>query len=72
MGQYMLFFVICQKLKKIWHFEILLNTGPYAAGHFKVLFALHWRPSKLHESMGYHGKSKCLLEYCNEKLASST
>ncbi len=23
---------------KLWHFEILLNTGTYAAGNFKVLF----------------------------------
>ncbi len=28
--------------------------------------------SKLCDNIGYHGKSKCLLEYCNEKLASST
>ncbi len=27
-------------------------------------------PSKLYDNIGYHGKSKCLLEY--EKLASST
>ncbi len=30
----------------------------------------HWSPSILYENIGYHGKSKCLLEYCNEKLAS--
>ena len=23
---------------KLWHFEIFLNTGPYATGNFKVLF----------------------------------
>ncbi len=32
----------------------------------------HCSPSKLYENIGYHGKSKCLLENCNEKLASST
>ncbi len=32
----------------------------------------HWRPSKLYDNIGSHGKSKYLLEYCNEKLASST
>ena len=32
----------------------------------------HWSPSKLNDNIGYHDKSKCLLEYCNEKLASST
>ncbi len=33
----------------------------------------HWSPSKLYENIGYIGcrrKSECLLEYCNEKLAS--
>ncbi len=28
----------CQKLQKLWHFEIFLNTGPCTAGIFKVLF----------------------------------
>ncbi len=67
---------------KLWHFEILINTGPYAAGNFKVLFLpqfslepvytlYHWSPSTLYDNIGYHDKSKCLLEYCNEKLASS-
>ncbi len=32
----------------------------------------HWIPSKFYENIGYHGKSKCLLEYRNQKLASST
>ncbi len=31
----------------------------------------HWSLSKLYDNIGYHSKSKCLLEYCNEKLASS-
>ncbi len=54
---------ICQKLKKqIWHFEISLITGPCGAGNFKLLFfqKFHWGRSKLHENIGYHGKSKCL------------
>ncbi len=33
MGQYRLFH--CQTFKKLWHFKIFLNTGPYAAGNFK-------------------------------------
>ncbi len=32
----------------------------------------HWNPSKLYDNIGYHGKSKGLLEYWNQKLASST
>ncbi len=32
----------------------------------------HWNPPKLYDTIGYHGKFKCLLEYCNEKLTSST
>ena len=34
----LLFWRSAKKLKKVWHFEIFLNTGPYAAGNFKVLF----------------------------------
>ncbi len=54
----------------------LAQDHMHAAGIFKVLFALqinfHWSPSKLYDNFAYHGKSKCLLEYCNQKLASST
>ena len=32
----------------------------------------HWSPPKLCDNISYHGKLKCLLEYCNVKLASST
>ena len=32
----------------------------------------HWSVPKLYENIGYCGKSKCLLEYCHERLASST
>ena len=32
----------------------------------------HWSPSKLYDNIAYHSKSKCLLEYCNQKWASST
>ena len=34
----LLFLAICQKLQKLWHFEIFLYTGPHAAENFKVLF----------------------------------
>ncbi len=59
---------------KLWHFDFFLNTGPYAAGNFKVpcLPQFSLEPSKLYGNMRYHGKSKCPLEYSNEKLASST
>ncbi len=35
-------------------------------------YNFQWSASKLYENIGYQDKSKCLLEYCNEKLASST
>ena len=31
-----------------------------------------WSQSKLYKNIGYHGKSKYLLEHCNEKLESRT
>ncbi len=73
--QVVTFLAICQKLQKVWHFEIFLNTGPYAAGIFKVRFLPQFSlesTQTLWQRIVYHGKSKCLLEYCNEKLASST
>ncbi len=27
------------------------------------IIKFHWSPSKLYDNIGYHGKSKCLLEY---------
>ena len=39
---------------------------------FYLSHNFHWTPSKLYDNIGYHDKSKCPLEYCNEKLASST
>ncbi len=56
--------------RELWHVEIFLNTGPYA--ELEISKCFHWSPSKLYDNIGYHDKSKCLLEYCNEKLASST
>ncbi len=70
------FLAICQKkkMKKIWHFEISLPQDhlqlKFSKCHFSHNF--HWRSSTLYDNIGYHGKSNCLLEYCNEKLASST
>ncbi len=57
------------KIMALWNF---LNTGPYGAGIFNFSHNFHWSPSKLSDNIGYHGKSKCLLEYWNEKLVSST
>ncbi len=53
----------------LWNF---LNAGPYAAGIFNFSHKFHCSSSKLCDNIGYNGKSKCLLEYCNDKLASST
>ena len=63
------FLVICQKLR---HFEIFSNTG--ATGIFKVLFLAQFSLESIrtYDNIGYNGSSKCLLEYCNVKLASST
>ena len=44
----------------------------YAAGIFNFSHNFHWSPSKLCDNIGYNGKSEGLLEYCNEKLPSST
>ncbi len=52
-----------------WNF---LNTGPYAAGILNFSRNFHLSPSKHCNNNGYNAKSKCLLEYCNQKLASST
>ncbi len=30
-------------LKKLWHFDFILNTGPYGTGNFKTLL-LHFSP----------------------------
>ncbi len=30
--------VVRRTKRKLWYFDIFLNTGPYAAGHLKVLF----------------------------------
>ncbi len=65
------FFGDLPKIAKImapWNF---LNTAPYAAGIFNFSHNFYWSLSKLCD-IGYHGKSKCLLEFYNEKLASST
>ncbi len=76
MGLYRLLLVlaICQKLKKIWHFEFFLTQDHMPLEISKCYFSknFHWSPPKLYENICYHAKSKCLLEYCNEKFASST
>ncbi len=43
------------------HMELQISKC-YFSHHY------HWSPSKLYENIGYPGKSKCLLEYCKEKL----
>ncbi len=34
--------VICQVLKKLWHVEIFVNTGPYGVGNLETLLLLHF------------------------------
>ncbi len=75
MGQYRLV-LFCRsaenyKIKARWNF---LNTWSYGTGNFKVLFLpqVSLEPIQIYENIAYHGKSTCLLEYCNEKFASST
>ncbi len=41
-------------------------------GILKCYFShdFNWSPFTLYDNIGYHGKSKCLLEYfCSDKLA---
>ncbi len=38
----LLFLATCQKLQKLWHFEICVNTGPYGPGNFKTLLILQF------------------------------
>ncbi len=54
------------KIVKLWHFEIFRNTGPYAA-IIKVLFLPQFALGSIQtlDNVGYLGKSKGLLEYCN-------
>ncbi len=78
MGQYMLllFLAICKKIKKKWlHLKFFLTQDqrpyilailPYGAP------TIFMEPIQTFWEHGYDGKSKCLLEYCNEKLASIT
>ncbi len=67
--------IIDRKAKgKLWYFEIFLTHDHMQVEISKCYFShnFHWSPSKLHDNIGYHEKSKCHLEYCNEKLSSST
>ncbi len=41
-------------LKKLWQFEIFVDTGPYGNANFKTLFLLRFS-AKLYEDIGYHG-----------------
>ncbi len=57
MGEYrlLLFLAISQKLKILWHFEVLANTGP-GAGNFKMLLLLQFSSDvsqTLNEDFGY-------------------
>ncbi len=51
------FLTMCQKLLKLWHFEMCLNKGLYGAANFKTLllpqFNQMW--SKLYKDIAYHG-----------------
>ncbi len=58
------FWAICQKLQKLWHFEISLTQDHMQLEITKCYFShnFHWSPSKLYENIGYHGKSVRILE----------
>ena len=62
------------KITKLRYFEILIRHDDMELEISKCYFShmFHWSPFKFYENIAYHGKSKCLLEYCNEKFASST
>ncbi len=56
---------------KLWHFDIFLThktilqleiSKCYFHDFSHKKFSLE--PSRLYDNIGYHGKSKCLLEYC--------
>ncbi len=56
----------CKKIMSLWN---LLKTRLYrTTGIFNFSHNCHWSSSKLCDNIAYHSKSKCLLEYCNEKL----
>ena len=60
------FLAIFQKIQKLWH-SVSLTQDHMQLEISKCYFfyIFHWSPSKLYENIG---KSKWLLEYCNEKL----
>ncbi len=53
-----------------WHFNFFLNTGPYGDGNFKMLYLPQFSLKPI-QTLWKHWLP-CLLEYRNEKLASST
>ncbi len=75
------FLTICQKKKEKKNNKKkygILNIFLYPQFHMQLEISkcyfshnFHYSPSKLFENIVYHGKSKCLLEYCNDKLATS-
>ncbi len=65
------FLAKCQKLQNHCTLKFFLTQDHMQLEFAKCCFShnFHWSPSKLKNNIGYHGKSKCLLEYCNPKLA---
>ncbi len=62
-GEYrlLLFLVICQKLKILWHCEIFVNKGLYACINMgleisnRSSYSFLPMSTKLYEDIGYHG-----------------
>ncbi len=69
------FLATCPKLQNYGTLKIFLTQEHSMQLEFSKCYFSHnfrWSPSKLYDNIGYHGKSKCLFEYFNEKLASRT
>ncbi len=66
-----LFWAICQKMQKLWHFEIFL-TQDHIQLEFSISPTIFITVYPNFVPTLDTSKFKCLLEYCNEKLASCT
>ena len=69
---YSLTLLMADPLSLLWGHSVHFAKFPilrlsYSKCYFPHNF--HWSQSKLYENIAYHGEFKCLLEYCNEKLA---
>ncbi len=59
------FLAIFQKLKILWHFKLLVNTGPYGleiSKYYSYSFHLIW---ELYGDIGYHGEIQAIACFCH-------